>query len=511
MFFVTQFLRPPARRGTFSVVKGLGVMFQWLAFVTSLWCILLNALSPDTKTFTTLFAIHPISSLSSLFTHPPTPPSKAAKPIKAPRHEEALKSAPNTSSIALFVCFAVAHTISRHVPDVLETQRKPAVSDGRGIEESLDIIPVPNPPSDEVPLVKPVATSGRGIEESSDVTTTPLHESTSNEGDVDTDEQTDEINHDGPQILCNAAESVDTSVTDIHGFLAVLYVLAATEKTDDEQLRALARRIRAHEPRRGPETTTQEATDNQESKDKVIDEHSTAEEELEADREMDTTELKEIATAKSKDVQAATKSEEHANLDANGDDDAGEWFTIRKGKTVKASSRPVLPQVHASTETESKEDASRGTMDEAIDEPTTAGIEMDAERGTELEVVEEDDAEETKVIEEEPEVLDNQETKYEVIDERATAEVKLNARRETDSEDVEVEDDVEETKDADCDTEPEELDVGTTESGEMAVEKSNDVQVRVVSSFAISRKTNDLDVGGGEARRGCESGHQRRR
>ncbi|KAG6883265.1 hypothetical protein C0992_009258, partial [Termitomyces sp. T32_za158] len=469
MFFVNQFLRPPARRGTFSVVKGLGVMFQWLAFVTSLWCILLNALSPDTKTFTTLFAIHPISSLSSLFTRPPTPPSKAAKPIKAPRREEALKSTTNPSSIALFVCFAVAHTISRHVPDVLETQRKPAVSDGRGIEESLDIIPVPNPHSDEEPLVKPAATSGRGIEESSDVTTTPIHESTSNEGNVDIDEQTDEINHDGPQILCNATES-DTSVTNIHGILAVLYVLAAAEKTNDEQLR------RAHEPHRGPGTTTQEATNDQESKDEVIDERSTAEEELEAEREMDTTELKEIATAKSKDVQAATKSEEHANLDANGDDDTGEWFTIRKGKTVKASSRPVLPQVPASTETESKEDASRGTTDEVIDEPTTAGLEMDAERETELKVVEEDDVEEIKVVEDEPEVLDDLETKYEVIDERATAEVKLDAGRETDSEDVEVEEDVEETKDADCDAELEKLDVGTTESGEMAAEKSNDVQ-----------------------------------
>ncbi|KAG6867596.1 hypothetical protein C0993_000748 [Termitomyces sp. T159_Od127] len=234
--FAKEFLIPPARQGSFSAMTGLGMIIQRLAFVASLWTILLTALSPTTKTLITLFAIHPLSSPSSLFTSPPTPPRRAVKVIKPPRREEEPKSAPTPPTIALFHDFAnpplskrsaVAYTITRHVPDVLETQQKPAVSDGRGIKESLDIVPPnlpspessprkpavsdgrgieeppaiipPTPPSDEA-LRTPAAPGGRGIAESSDVTTTPT---TSNES---TDEQ----------VISNVVEEVGTSIAQVH-------------------------------------------------------------------------------------------------------------------------------------------------------------------------------------------------------------------------------------------------------------------------------------------------------
>ncbi|KAG6878362.1 hypothetical protein C0992_008258 [Termitomyces sp. T32_za158] len=411
--FARKSFHPPARRGSFSVVTDLGVALQRFAFVTSLWCILLNALSPNTNI--TLFAIHPLFSSSS-FKNPPTPPSKAAKPIKAPRREEALKSTTNPSSIALFVCFAVAHTISRHVPDVLETQRKPAVSDGRGIEESLDIIPVPNPPSDEESLVKPAATSGRGIEEYPDVTTTPIHGSTSNEGNIDTDEQTDEINHDNPQILCNTAENADTSVTDIQGILAVLYVLATTEKTDDEQLRALAKHIRAHHPHGAPEATTQEATD-----------------EVNIDKTSTQTE----ATERVEDV--GSKHEE--SIEDDEEVDVKDEVEVEEPKEMEEE-----PEVLDDQE----------TKDEVIDERATAEVELDVERESNLaNVVVKDAVEETKEFEEEAEASDDQDTKKESTDECAPADV---------------------ASDAEFETEPEEFDIDTTESRDVAAEKSNDVE-----------------------------------
>ncbi|KAG6898815.1 hypothetical protein C0993_003936 [Termitomyces sp. T159_Od127] len=108
MFSITrEFLIPPARQGPLSAVTRLGTIIHRLAFTASLWTVLLAALSPTPKP-TTLFATHPPSPTPSLFPTPPTPPRRAIKATKPPRHNYQPASAPPPPTIALFACLGTS-------------------------------------------------------------------------------------------------------------------------------------------------------------------------------------------------------------------------------------------------------------------------------------------------------------------------------------------------------------------------------------------------------------------
>ncbi|KAG5337193.1 hypothetical protein C0989_010349 [Termitomyces sp. Mn162] len=296
-FFKKKYSLPASRR---RWLADLGVAIQRVAFVASLWSLLLDALSPNTKIFIPPIVIHPLLFLS--FTPAPPPPSETARAIESSRDEE-LEPQPGPSNAAFFVCLerfanpplfkrsAVAHTITLHV---LSTQREPAVNNECGIEESLYTFPIPESPSDEEALRKlaecgrgieesseitttPIHTSpsddealrklakyGCGIEESSDVTTTPISTSTSDQANIETNDN--EHEHDDPPIVQNTKENANTSVINIQDVkntlgLVLLYALAAAEKMNNPRLHALVKRIRWHHAQRAtPEPTTPKST-----------------------------------------------------------------------------------------------------------------------------------------------------------------------------------------------------------------------------------------------------------
>ncbi|KAH0580189.1 hypothetical protein H2248_001711 [Termitomyces sp. 'cryptogamus'] len=97
-FFKKKYNLPASRRGWLA---NLGVAIQRVAFVASLWSLLLDALSPNTKIFIPPIVIHPL--LFPSFTHAPPPPSETAQAIESSRDEE-LEPQPGPSNAAFFVC-----------------------------------------------------------------------------------------------------------------------------------------------------------------------------------------------------------------------------------------------------------------------------------------------------------------------------------------------------------------------------------------------------------------------